>query len=156
MDRQTPASVSPPVPSAAAEKAQVFYDGDCALCRKSVEQLRRLDVWHRLTYVNVRTNPALPTCQPPLDPGRLLQEMHLVTPDGRRMYHGFGAFRWMAWRLPLLWPLAPFLYLPGVATLGQHLYLWIARNRFRLVPCHGGVCTVPDHKPLSRQPTHRS
>ena len=35
------------------------------------------------------------------------------------------------------------LYIPGVPGLGQRLYLWVARNRFRLVPCHGGVCTLP-------------
>jgi hypothetical protein len=69
-----------------------------------------------------------------------MEEMHLITPDAGRIYHGFGAFRWMAWRLPLLWALAPFLYLPGIPTLGQRIYLWIARNRFQLVPCHGGVC----------------
>jgi hypothetical protein len=69
--------------------------------------------------------------------------MHVLTPDGRRVYHGFAALRWLAWRLPLLWPLAPLLYLPGIPSLGQRLYLWIARNRFRLVPCHGGVCTLP-------------
>lgn len=68
--------------------------------------------------------------------------MHVLTPDGTRLLSGFAALRWLAWRLPLLWPLAPFLYLPGMATLGQRLYLWVARNRLRLVPCHGGVCTV--------------
>jgi hypothetical protein len=26
---------------------------------------------------------------------------------------------------------------------GQKIYLWVARNRFRLVPCHGGVCSLP-------------
>jgi hypothetical protein len=41
-----------------------------------------------------------------------------------------------------LWVLAPLLYVPGVPALGQKLYLWIARHRFRLVPCHGGVCTI--------------
>ena len=54
-----------------------------------------------------------------------MEEMHLITPGAGRIYHGFGAFRWMAWRLPLLWPLAPFLYVPGVPTLGQKVYLWI-------------------------------
>jgi hypothetical protein len=66
--------------------------------------------------------------------------MHVVTPDHRHVYHGFAALRWLAWRLPLLWPVLPLLYLPGVPALGQRLYLWVARNRFRLVPCHGGVC----------------
>lgn len=76
------------------------------------------------------------------EPGRFLEEMHVLTPDGTRLLSGFAALRWLAWRLPLLWPVAPFLYLPGMATLGQRLYLWVARNRLRLVPCHGGVCTI--------------
>ena len=122
--------------------AQVLYDGDCALCRKSVSLLQRLDWFHRLTYQSVRDQARIPH-DARLHPERLLQEMHLVTPDGGRVYHGFAAFRWLAWRLPLLMPLAPLLYLPGVPWLGQRLYLWVARNRFRLVPCHGGVCTLP-------------
>jgi predicted DCC family thiol-disulfide oxidoreductase YuxK len=132
------------------QKAQVLYDGDCPLCRKSVNLLRRLDWLHQLTYVNVRDRDRLPAHQPPLDPSRLLEEMHLLTPGGGQVYHGFQAFRWMAWHLPPLWPLVPFLYLPGMATLGQRAYLWVARNRLRLVPCHGGVCTLPH--PPSKKP----
>jgi predicted DCC family thiol-disulfide oxidoreductase YuxK len=122
--------------------AQVLYDGDCALCRKSVSLLQRLDWLQRLKYLSVRNQAQIPD-DARLRPERLLQEMHLVTPDRARVYHGFAAFRWLAWRLPLLMPLAPLLYLPGVPWLGQRLYLWVARNRFRLVPCHGGVCTLP-------------
>jgi predicted DCC family thiol-disulfide oxidoreductase YuxK len=130
---------SPPAPG----KAQVLYDGQCPFCRKSVEMLRRLDWLHRLSYVDARDPARLPATREPLDPQRLLQEMHVVPPGGGRAYHGFGALRWLAWRLPLLWPLAPLLYIPGVPALGQRLYLWVARHRFRLVPCHGGVCTLP-------------
>ena len=121
-------------------KAQVLYDGQCPLCIKSVNALKRLDWLHRLHFLNARDSASLPSREPPLDPDRLLQEMHLLTPDGKHVYHGYGAFRWLAWRLPLLWPLAPLMYIPGVPQLGQKVYLWIARNRFRLVPCHGGVC----------------
>ncbi len=125
----------------AAARAQVLYDGQCAFCRKSVELLRRLDWLGRLAYVDARDSSRLPPGAP-LGPARLLEEMHVLTPD-RHVYHGFGALRWLAWRLPLLWALAPLLYIPGVPALGQRLYLWVARNRFRLVPCHGGVCTLP-------------
>ncbi|MFL5243623.1 MAG: thiol-disulfide oxidoreductase DCC family protein [Gemmataceae bacterium] len=123
-------------------QAIVLFDGQCPLCLKSVAALRRLDWLHRLHPQNARDLATLPRREPPLEPDRLLQEMHLLTPDGREIYHGFEAFRWMAWRLPLLWPLAPLLYLPGMKAFGQRVYLWIARNRFRLVPCHGGVCRV--------------
>jgi len=78
-----------------------------------------------------------------IEPQRLLEEMHLVTPDRRSVYHGFGAFRWMARHLPLLVAFAPILYLPGVPFIGQRAYLWVARHRYQLVPCHNGVCSVP-------------
>jgi predicted DCC family thiol-disulfide oxidoreductase YuxK len=113
------------------------------LCIKTAQTLKHLDWFHVLHFQNARDQAALPQREPPLDPEQLLQQMHLITPDQQRVYRGFQAFRWMAWRLPLLWPLAPFLYLPGVPLLGQKAYLWIARNRYRLVPCQDGVCHVP-------------
>jgi predicted DCC family thiol-disulfide oxidoreductase YuxK len=128
-------------------RAIVLYDGRCAFCRQSVQLLRRLDWLGRLRFGDVREPSQLPAGTRSLDPARLLEEMHVLPADARHVYHGFAALRWLAWRLPLLWPVAPLLYLPGVLPLGQRLYLWIARNRFRLIPCHGGVCTLPPPKP---------
>jgi predicted DCC family thiol-disulfide oxidoreductase YuxK len=127
-------------------RAQVLYDGQCPLCQKSVALLSRLDWLGVLRYINVRDPDELAACDLPVELNRLLEEMHLLTPGGRQLYHGFRAFRWLAWRLPLLWCVAPLLYLPGIPTLGQRAYLWVARNRFRLVPCHGGVCTIAKRK----------
>ncbi len=124
-----------------AKRAIVLYDGHCVFCCKSIDLLRRLDLFGRLEYRNVRDRMDLPA-EISVSPERLLEEMHLLTPDTRRIYHGFAAFRWLAWRLPVLWPIAPLLYFPGVPTLGQRIYLWVARNRFRLIPCHGGVCAL--------------
>jgi predicted DCC family thiol-disulfide oxidoreductase YuxK len=123
-------------------KALVLYDGQCPLCQRSVRLLRRLDWMGRLDYLDARKPETVPAGTPPLDSARLLEEMHVVTP-ARRVLHGFAALRWLAWRLPLLWLLAPFLYIPGVPWLGQKLYLWVARNRLHLVPCHG-ACKLPD------------
>jgi predicted DCC family thiol-disulfide oxidoreductase YuxK len=130
------------MPSLPTAKAAVLYDGDCAFCRKSVAILHKLDWDNRLAFIDIRDSdqPLLKT--PQIAGAPLVDEMHLLPPDGGRLYHGFGALRWLAWRLPLLQPFAPLLYLPGIPALGQKLYLWIARNRFRLVPCHGGVCTI--------------
>ncbi len=126
----------------AGHRALVLYDGQCPFCCKSVVLLKQLDWLGRLTYANARDRDAVPPHEPPLDTGRLLDEMHLLPPRGGRVYRGFHAFRWIAWRLPLLWPLAPFLYVPGVPFLGQRLYRWIALHRFQLLPCHGGICTL--------------
>ena len=89
------------------------------------------------------TPPASP--QTPLisTPARMIQEMHVLTPDRTTAYSGFRAVRWIAGRVPLLWPLYPLLFIPGMARLGQRLYLWIAKNRFHLLPCRDGVCTIP-------------
>ncbi|MGE0529552.1 MAG: thiol-disulfide oxidoreductase DCC family protein [Bdellovibrionales bacterium] len=132
------------------KQAHVLYDGHCPLCLKSVGWLRKLDWLKKLHYVNVRDAEQTKDLSLNIPESRLTEEMHLVPPNGKKIYHGFGAFRWMAWRLPLLWPIAPFLYLPGVPYLGQKMYLWIARNRLRLVPCHGGVCTLPGYEDSSK------
>lgn len=129
--------------------AVVLFDGQCAFCRKSVEILQRLDWCGRLRFQDARDPSGWPPSPVPLREERLMEEMHVVPLKGDRLYHGFGAFRWMAWRLPLLWPLAPFLYVPGVPNLGQRLYLWIAKRRYRLMPCHDGVCTLPPQRPAS-------
>jgi predicted DCC family thiol-disulfide oxidoreductase YuxK len=126
-----------------AHQALVLYDGQCPLCIKSAETIKRFDWFHTLHFQNARDVDAIPQREPPLHPERLLQQMHLITPDNHQVHCGFKAFRWIAWRLPALWPVAPLLYLPGVPTLGEKAYLWIARNRYRLVPCQNGVCHLP-------------
>jgi predicted DCC family thiol-disulfide oxidoreductase YuxK len=124
-------------------KAIVLYDGQCPFCLKSVSILKRLDWFHTLEYQNARETNQLPSCEVPLEPNRLLEEMHLITPNRKRVYSGFEAFRWIAMRIPLLWSLVPWMYLPGIPKLGQKAYLWVAKNRFKLVPCHDGVCHLP-------------
>lgn len=125
-----------------ANKAIVLFDGICPLCRKSVGLVKRLDWLGRLTYQDARDVEHLPKSSVPLDSDRLLREMHLLTPNRKHVYSGFKAVRWMAGRMPLLWPLWPILYVPGMPVLGQRIYLWIAKNRYHLVPCHDGACTV--------------
>jgi predicted DCC family thiol-disulfide oxidoreductase YuxK len=143
----------PPAAGARVKRALVLYDGRCALCRKSVALLRRLDWLSVLGFVDVRDPGQTQLLELSVAPERLIEEMHVLTPHNGEVRHGFRAFRWLAWRLPLLWFLVPFLYLPGMASVGQRAYLWIARHRFRLVPCHGGVCTLAGHAHSAR-PAH--
>ena len=128
--------------SAAHPRGRVIYDGACPLCCRSVALVRKLDWLGRLEFINARDTDEPLLRQPPVAGAPLLDEMHLLTPSGTHLCHGFGAFRWMAWRLPPCWLIAPLLYLPGVPWLGQRIYLWIARNRYHLVPCRHGVCDI--------------
>lgn len=124
-------------------RAVVLYDGDCPFCRRSVAILRKLDWLDRLAYQSAREADKLPPSHVALEPHRLIEEMHVLTPDRRHAYAGYRAFRWIAWRLPLTWLVAPFLYLPGVPWLGNRAYRWVAKNRFNLVPCDDGGCKIP-------------
>ncbi len=123
-------------------KGVVLFDGRCPLCQRSMRSLKRLDWLRRLHFQDCRDLAALPPSAVPLDPKRMLDEMHLVTPDRKRVYTGYRAFRWIAWRIPVLAPFAWLLYLPGMPWLGTKAYRWVARNRYNLVPCREGVCQV--------------
>jgi predicted DCC family thiol-disulfide oxidoreductase YuxK len=124
-------------------KARVLYDGDCAFCCKSIELLKELDWLGKLDYVNVRDAAQPFLKEAPIAGAPLLEQMHVSPRDGQHLYGGYRAIRWLAWRLPATWLVAPFLYLPGMTYLGQRIYLWIARNRFKIVPCTHGVCSIP-------------
>jgi predicted DCC family thiol-disulfide oxidoreductase YuxK len=125
-------------------KGIVLFDGNCLLCQRSVRILMLLDWRKKLEFQDCRDTANLPACDVPLEAGELLEQMHLVTPDRRQSYKGFAAFRWMAWRMPPTWIIAPFLHLPGARWIGNKVYLWVARNRYHLVPCKDGVCTLPN------------
>jgi predicted DCC family thiol-disulfide oxidoreductase YuxK len=129
-----------------ADKGIVLYDGDCAFCQRAVRILQSLDWFHRLSFQSARDTDRLPETPVPLDPQKLIEEMHVVPPARDRAYAGFSAFRWIAWRLPATMLVAPFLYVPGVLWLGNRVYRWVARNRFKLMPCANGGCRVPLRK----------
>ena len=140
----TPETRSPTVAdNPAFGKGVVLYDGDCGFCQQSVRLLKGLDWFRTLHFQSARDTAHLPASEVPLDPGKMLDEMHVLTPDRRTAHAGFAAFRWIAWRLPLTAPLAPLMYLPGVLWAGTRAYRWVARNRFNLVPCANNACAVP-------------
>jgi predicted DCC family thiol-disulfide oxidoreductase YuxK len=123
-------------------RALVLYDGDCPFCCKTTAVLKRLDWLHRLTFHNCRETADIPANTAHLDTQKMIEQMHVLTPGRQHALAGFRAVRWIAGRIPLMWPIYPLLFIPGVARLGQRLYMWVARNRFHLVPCRNGVCTI--------------
>ncbi len=121
------------------ERALILYDGQCPLCRASVRRLRALDWRGRLDFADAR-DPAVLADHPDVDPQRALVRMHLAPPDRGEVLDGFRAFRWIAGRIPLLWPLWPFLWLPGATPLGNRLYDLVAANRFAFARCESDAC----------------
>jgi predicted DCC family thiol-disulfide oxidoreductase YuxK len=129
-----------------ANRGVVLFDGDCAFCRKVISILQKLDWFKALRYQNCREPEGIPPNEAGLNEEKMIEEMHLLRPDRKKAYGGYRAVRWIAGRVPVMWPLYPLMFIPGVPFVGNIAYRWVARNRFKLVPCHDGVCTVPPKK----------
>ena len=124
----------------AARGVSVLYDGACGICRASRARLEALDLLRRLVFVDIRDSAAMARL-PRVRMEDAERTMHTLAPDGS-LALGFGALRRIAREGPLLWLALPLLYAPGVAPLGERVYGWIARNRFRLSHCPDGACAV--------------
>ena len=107
----------------------LVYDGYCPLCIRTMTQLDVLDGARRLRYVDLERETARAQ---ELLPGVALEamreEMAVVSPEGR-VLRGFFAFREVSRRLPILWPLVPFMFAPGAAWVGTRVYAWVAKHR---------------------------
>lgn len=130
----------PPLATAARpERDTVLYDGQCRFCRGQVALLRRFDPTGRLRFVSLH-EPQVALDFPELAADALLREMHVVDRSGRAR-GGAEAVRYLTRRLPLLWPLALPLHLPGSLPIWSWLYGLVARNRYRITGrCDEGTC----------------
>lgn len=107
----------------------LFYDGECLFCLGSLRRLLVMDLLGEITPVNYHELEDLKAYHPDLDKEACHREIHWLDRNGR-VYKGFFAFRRLAGRLPMLWPLLPALYLPGMGRLGPKAYRWVADNRY--------------------------
>jgi predicted DCC family thiol-disulfide oxidoreductase YuxK len=119
----------------------VLYDGQCRFCRGQMAILRRLDPTRRLQLTSLH-DPSVARDFPELPQELLLEEM--VTIDRRgRTRAGATAWRHVARQLPLLWPMAVPLHIPGSLPIWNWLYRLIARNRYRFAgTCEEGTCRL--------------
>ena len=119
----------------------VAYDTFCPLCRRSRRILERLDLNVRLTYVDIHDRVTMAREFPNVTYGECLEQLQVKEPNGA-VYGGFFAFRSVTGVLPALRPFGPLLYIPGVPWVGQRVYRWIARQRYRLVDCENDICNL--------------
>lgn len=113
---------------AARRRYAVLYDGACGMCRGTVAVLARTDLLNKLEMIDVtRVGDSSPRFAG-LTADDCLEEMWIVSPDGSR-YSGFDAYRVLSRIIPLLWPFAPVLHLPGLRPLGRRAYAFIAARR---------------------------
>lgn len=116
------------------------FDGHCRLCRKATAIIHSLDIFGRIDLVDF-TDQNNQHRLKNFDLSRAQTEMLLETKKG--WLGGFHAFKAMAPSLPLLWPLVPFLLLPGVTPIGEKIYKLVAKNRYLLLGrCNDSYCEM--------------
>ena len=126
-----------------SQKDVVLYDGQCNFCRSQINILRRLDGRSRLEFVSLH-DPEVEAKYPNLTYEQLMEQIWIVTPLGAQ-YGGAYAVRYLSSRLPILWPLAPLMYVPGSMRLWCFLYRLVAKYRYRIAgrDCEeGGTCSL--------------
>jgi predicted DCC family thiol-disulfide oxidoreductase YuxK len=106
----------------------VLFDDRCGKCRRFVRLSSALDLAGRLEPIGL-SNPRIPREFGHFDPDALNFEMHVIDSRGR-VFRGFYAIRRIAREVPLMWPLAALLFIPGVSAAGEPIYAWIARTRY--------------------------
>lgn len=130
------------------EKPVVLFDGECNFCRSQIDLIRRMDGKDRLVMLSLH-DPSVRERFPDLTKDQLMEQMWIVTADGRR-FGGAFAVRYLATILPILWPIMPLMYIPYSMHVWQPLYRFVARNRYRIAGrnCEeGGACSFHYHSP---------
>lgn len=124
-----------------SDRWTLIFDGECGICRRSVDWIRLRDRDGRVEAIPFQ-DPAVPERFPEIPPERFTQAMQLVSPLGRR-WEGARAAEELLRLLPRWRGLAPFFRIPLVRTIADRAYRWVARNRGRLgcgdhCPLEGG------------------
>lgn len=111
----------------------VVYDGNCKLCRRTIATFRVFDIFGRLTFLNALDEQALATHNLFwLDSQALLADMHAVLKANS--WKGFYAYRVLAARIPIFWPILPLLYVWPVPQIGKRIYRRVADSRTCSLP----------------------
>jgi predicted DCC family thiol-disulfide oxidoreductase YuxK len=106
---------------------EMIYDGTCGFCKRSMAWFLAFDGLKQVSIRDFRTNPS-----PAVSDEKMLKALYAVLPDGRAL-PGFEAYRHVVLRVPGMWWLVPFFYIPVFSRLfGHPIYNWIAANRSRL------------------------
>jgi predicted DCC family thiol-disulfide oxidoreductase YuxK len=119
----------------------VLYDGQCRFCRGQIAILGRLDLTGRLQFTSLHDS-SVARDFPELPQADLLAQMYVVDRRGRA-WGGAEAVRFLSRRLPLLWPLALPLHVPGTLPVWRSLYRFIAKHRYAIAGrCDGDSCRI--------------
>lgn len=120
---------------------EVFFDGDCPLCLREINMLRRLDRKSRILFTDIAAEGF-----DPADTGLtfddLMARIHGRMPGGE-IVEGVEVFRQLYGAVGM-GPVIPLTRLPGVSHALDASYRLFAKNRLRFTGrCQDGACELP-------------
>ncbi|MFM2308598.1 MAG: hypothetical protein RLY87_718 [Chloroflexota bacterium] len=122
-------------------KLLVFYDDKCNLCDRTVQFVRMVDIFDRVSLTPVSVNQALLDTYG-ISTEDALEDLHGVLPSHGQVNAGYAFYELLARHVLLLWPLIPLLWLGRVLRVGPAIYRAIAARRRATF----GVCALPRPK----------
>lgn len=119
---------------------EVFFDGDCPLCRREIAMLQRLDARDAIAFTDIAA-PGFDAAAIGKTHAELMARIHARLPDGslvegvevfRRLYAAVGFERLVA-----------LTRLPGISSAFDLAYWVFAKNRLRITGrrCDDTSCT---------------
>ncbi|GAB4198554.1 MAG: DUF393 domain-containing protein [Sandaracinaceae bacterium] len=122
-------------------RVEVFFDGECPLCAREIDLLRKLDRRARIRFTDIAARDFDPAAHGTTMEA-LMAEIHGRLPDGtwikgvevfRRLYEAVG-----------LGPAVAVTRLPGVRGALEAGYRLFAKNRLKLTGrCTAESCPIP-------------
>lgn len=120
----------------------LIFDDGCPLCTFQSRMLTWTDWFNRLALLPL-SSERVAVVAPGVGREDLHEAIHCVTPRGR-IHRGARALRHVGMKIPLMMPLALFLWIPGVILVAERVYQFVSRNRLvlsRMFGC-GEACAV--------------
>jgi predicted DCC family thiol-disulfide oxidoreductase YuxK len=109
----------------------VIYDGDCKVCGRSVTLLTRWDRNHELELVPSQT-PGVQAKFPWITPRAYVDSIPVVRARDGKTWQGGAALEELLNVLPKGRLISWLFKIPLMRPLVDKLYMWFARNRYRL------------------------
>jgi predicted DCC family thiol-disulfide oxidoreductase YuxK len=130
------------------DQLKLLYDGQCSICRRAAERLKRRDRENRIALEDI-ADPAFDPAQYGLTAEQVRAVMYVILPDGR-VLRAMDAVRAAYAAVGRGWLLAPTAW-PGIRWLADAFYGYFARHRMtfsRLFGrnCESGSCSLHSHR----------
>jgi predicted DCC family thiol-disulfide oxidoreductase YuxK len=132
------------VPRADSFRGWLLYDGNCGSCAASAKRFDRIFRRRGFLFLPLQTNWVMKRLN--LEPGAPLEEMRVLTSDGRDI-GGAEAAIFLGRQIWWAWPFVALAGLPGMRKPLDRGYRWIAAHR----GCHHIACDIKErHLPGRR------